>query len=158
VEIEYTASHLRILVRDNGCGMDPQVRPPAATGHWGLSGMRERAERICGKLRVLSMASAGTEIHLSVPGRLAFEPEFSTRRIVVFQTLFAKSGGRQGSNCAQANSMTEKSKIRVLSVDDHPLLREGISAVINSQPDMLMIADAASAHDGILHFASTDRT
>jgi DNA-binding NarL/FixJ family response regulator len=48
--------------------------------------------------------------------------------------------------------MTDKSKIRVLSVDDHPLLREGISAVINSQPDMVMIADAASAHDGILQF------
>src|ERR1700732_2838028 len=48
--------------------------------------------------------------------------------------------------------MTDKNKIRVLSVDDHPLLREGIASVINSQPDMLMIADAASAHDGILQF------
>lgn len=48
--------------------------------------------------------------------------------------------------------MTEQRGIRVLSVDDHPLLREGIAAVINSQPDMHVIADAASAHDGIEQF------
>jgi len=90
VEIEYTASHLRVLVRDNGCGMDPQVLTTGRDGHWGLSGMRERAERIGGKLRVLSMASAGTEIHLSVPGRLAFEPEFSTRQNLWFSRLYSR--------------------------------------------------------------------
>jgi len=48
--------------------------------------------------------------------------------------------------------MSEKNKIRVLSVDDHPLLREGLAAVINSQPDMLMFAQAASGQDGIQQF------
>jgi len=48
--------------------------------------------------------------------------------------------------------MMETSGIRILSVDDHPLLREGIAAVINSQQDMRVIADAASAKDAIEQF------
>jgi ligand-binding sensor domain-containing protein/signal transduction histidine kinase len=90
VEIEYTASHLRILIRDNGCGMDPHLVNTGREGHWGLSGMRERAERIGGKLKVLSLPSAGTEIHLSIPSRLAFEPEFSGRPNLWFSRLYSR--------------------------------------------------------------------
>jgi len=45
--------------------------------------------------------------------------------------------------------MTAEERIRVFSVDDHPLLREGIAAVINNQPDMVMVAQAASAQEAI---------
>jgi DNA-binding NarL/FixJ family response regulator len=45
--------------------------------------------------------------------------------------------------------MEEEERIRVFSVDDHPLLREGIAAIINNQPDMLMVAQAASAKEAI---------
>lgn len=48
----------------------------------------------------------------------------------------------------------EGPKIRVFSVDDHPLLREGIAAIINNEPDMVMVAQAATGHDAIHQFRS----
>lgn len=48
--------------------------------------------------------------------------------------------------------MSEEKCIRVFSVDDHPLLREGIAAIIDNQPDMVMVAQAANSQDAIQQF------
>ena len=72
VELEYAAKFLRVLIRDNGCGINTQVLLSGRDGHWGLSGMRERAQGIAAKFKVLSRVGAGTEVQLSVASEIAF--------------------------------------------------------------------------------------
>ena len=72
-ELEYAESDLRMRVRDDGCGIDPQVLDSGRQGHWGLAGMRERAEKMGARLNIWSRAVAGTEVELCVPNHIAFE-------------------------------------------------------------------------------------
>jgi len=51
--------------------------------------------------------------------------------------------------------MTEATRIRVLCIDDHPLLRQGIGALVGAQPDMELVAQAATGQDGIREFRET---
>jgi nitrate/nitrite-specific signal transduction histidine kinase len=57
---------LRVVVRDNGAGIDPQLLRSGRKSHWGLTVMRERAANIGARLRIWSKRKAGTELELSV--------------------------------------------------------------------------------------------
>lgn len=48
--------------------------------------------------------------------------------------------------------MGEAKTIRVMSVDDHPLMREGIAAIVLSQPDLELIGQAGDGHEAIRRF------
>ena len=48
--------------------------------------------------------------------------------------------------------MSEPARIRVLSVDDHPLMREGIAAMIKNQADLLLVGEAANGREAIQRF------
>jgi signal transduction histidine kinase len=78
-EIEYRPTEVRIAIRDNGCGMDSHQLERQGAKHWGLLGMRERAERLGARLCLLSKVALGTEVELRVPNRVAFEQGGSSR-------------------------------------------------------------------------------
>jgi hypothetical protein len=73
MEIQYRPASIRLAVRDNGCGIDPQKLTCGHDQYWGLLGMRERAERLGARFRVLSGIALGTEVELYVAGSVVFE-------------------------------------------------------------------------------------
>jgi len=72
LELEYTDTDLCMRVRDDGCGIDSRLLHAGREGHWGLTGMRERATEIGALLKIFSGAADGTEVRLSVPNASAF--------------------------------------------------------------------------------------
>jgi signal transduction histidine kinase len=72
VELTFNSSLVCLRIRDDGTGIDPQILSAGKAGHWGLSGMRERAQKIGAQFNIWSHSGAGTEIELSVPAAIAY--------------------------------------------------------------------------------------
>jgi signal transduction histidine kinase len=69
-EVEYSPRRLRLIVRDNGRGIDPHIARSGKDSHWGFLGMREQAARIGAQLSIWSRSGAGTEVEVSVPNHI----------------------------------------------------------------------------------------
>ena len=107
--------NLTLRVSDNGCGFEPEDAFVGMGGHFGLIGIRERAERIGGELRLESQ-----------PG--------------------AWNSGRSFGTAVMS------SKIRILVAEDHLVARVGVSAIINRQTDMVVVAEATNGKQAVERF------
>lgn len=78
VEVRYS-SNLALQVLDDGCGIDPALLHCGKPGHFGISGMRERAANIGGRLVFDVSRHKGTCLTLTVPGHLIFNSSAASR-------------------------------------------------------------------------------
>ncbi|HKE58408.1 MAG TPA: two-component regulator propeller domain-containing protein [Pyrinomonadaceae bacterium] len=67
IKLRYDADRLLLSVQDDGSGFDTENIIPLGVGHYGLTGMRERAERIGGRLTLKSQLGQGTHLLVEVP-------------------------------------------------------------------------------------------
>jgi signal transduction histidine kinase/ligand-binding sensor domain-containing protein len=83
VEIRYGKRQFRLRVRDNGKGIDQNVADAGGRErHFGLTGMRERAEIVGGNLAIWSELDSGTEIELTIPASVAYAKPPTARRSI----------------------------------------------------------------------------
>jgi len=81
IQLAYDTARFILRVRDDGRGIDPNIlRAGQRPGHWGITGMRERAGRFGGQLDVWSRPASGTEVELSVPATVAYSTQAMHRR------------------------------------------------------------------------------
>ncbi len=85
-EIRYDTNQLRLRIRDDGKGIDPHVlEKRRRIGHWGLPGVRERAQRIGSQLSFWSQAGTGTEVELTIPAAIAYEDARNGHRLTMLR-------------------------------------------------------------------------
>jgi signal transduction histidine kinase/ligand-binding sensor domain-containing protein len=86
VQAIFSEEDFRLRVRDDGTGMAAAaIEAGALPGHWGLPGMRERAEKIGAQLEVWSRPGAGTEIELRIPAKMAYAGRMRRPRWLPFR-------------------------------------------------------------------------
>jgi len=84
-EITYGDRLLRLRIRDDGRGIPPEILEAGRSGHYGISGMRERARQIGASLNIWSGTGTGTEIDLSIPGGIAYSKSSGRSRLQLFR-------------------------------------------------------------------------
>ena len=67
LELRYQPQSVQLSIQDDGLGFDAEKATSSEAGHFGLLGMRERAEKIGGTITVLSTPGSGTRINVTVP-------------------------------------------------------------------------------------------
>ena len=106
----------------------------------------ERYQHVKDLLIDLKNLKQELEFEAKLKGGQAFVTPLLSKSVQTSET--PPEGGTTNVQSAEA-STSGQTRIRVLCVDDHPLLREGIAAIINNQPDMLLDAEASNGREAI---------
>jgi PAS domain S-box-containing protein len=143
IRVTQDESVLRITVRDEGGGLDPATF--SAAGHsskFGLFSIRERMHALGGLFELLSAPGKGTTATLTLP----------ITNIAEAKNLSSESPlpklSRQDSSL-QSYSEMPSTRIRVLLVDDHAMVRQGLRSVLDAYPDVEVVGEASNGEEAV---------
>jgi PAS domain S-box-containing protein len=132
-------SHVEVLVQDHGKGFDAQAVLDSKSGQGlGLFSIRERVNLLDGQLDVESLPGEGSEFRLFVP--------------LSHQELEeASDHSCQGSEQVEhpTPAAAEKRIVRVLVVDDHAIVRQGIAHLLDDHPQIEVLDQAKNGHEAL---------
>ena len=127
----------RIIVEDKGRGFDPAAIKPGPSGGFGLFSIQQRLLHMGGKVEIESATGLGTKAVLSIPIGSAAVSE-------------AAPAAPSPDGVAGRLSFTPKSRrINILLVDDHKIMRQGLSSLLQFESDLNIVADAENGEQAL---------
>ena len=125
---------LRIAVQDQGAGFNTDSLEPKQPGlQFGLFSIKERMEELGGWLRVESAPGEGTTVTLGLPLTSVVSTQDVSETEPHVHPPAAKAAGMR----------------RVLLVDDHAMVRQGLRAILDHYPDLFIIGEAADGREAV---------
>lgn len=126
-----------LTVRDHGLGFDLNAVHYQPSGeHFGLFSIQERMEAMSGWCRIDSAVGQGTSVELG----LAAMPSDAKPRPHVLRTA---------RWMPEVTRLTEPSRWRVLLVDDHAMVRQGLRSILETYPDLEVVAEASDGEGAV---------
>jgi len=152
VRMTQDGDRLQIAVRDEGYGCDPESVMESRGDKFGLFSVRERMEALGGWMELESAAGGGTTVTLGLSAEVP--PDWPPAAQPA-----GTGGGASGADAAASPSFGwgpapshpshHPSPIRVLLVDDHAMVRQGLRSVLDGYSDLTIIAEAGDGEEAV---------
>ncbi len=138
VRLRYRRGHICLSVADRGRGFDVQVLGKSG---FGLLSVRERVKLLGGRMRIRSTPGKGSVFLIKVPESQAQMMQQRERRD---ERIEAAAPARK----VRARPASER-LLRVMLVDDHKIVREGLQSMLAEEPDIEIIAQAGNGREAV---------
>ena len=153
LSVDQSAGYLRIEVRDEGKGftVDPETCPSTKFGHFSI---RERMGALGGTFNVESAPGKGTTATLTLP--LADEPPAESEHLEsgMEREPLARLPARRPDHSGSQMQSSTAHPVRVLLVDDHAMVRQGLRSVLDGYADLAVVGEASNGEEAV---AMTER-
>jgi len=143
VRVRRTDNRLEVSVADRGKGFDAaSVAPGAEIRTFGLFSIRERLGLMGGRLDVQSAPGCGSTFVLHIPDR---EQPLAEQELPADEARSADECAAPAAEPTAAGGAV----LRVLLVDDHPVMRQGLALLLAEEPDLQFVGEADNGQDAI---------
>ncbi|MBU3950338.1 MAG: PAS domain S-box protein [Proteobacteria bacterium] len=145
LEMKHDNGELRIKVRDQGVGFNPETvwQNTDSNQKFGLISIRERLMHLGGRFEIENAPITGSSISLIVP--------LDEKKPVKngMRTLNGKTSKKSITATACKHRFGGKTQLNLMIVDDHPIMRNGLSSILNTYPEIKIVAEAMDGEKAV---------